>query len=109
MRRYPHAVTFQAPTEARTASGAVTLSYEDVEALTELPALVIGGVTESQGDRMSLERDLYQIIVEGDREVVPDMAALTDHVPGVLDVIRVVRPVAPMPMATIVTVERVAL
>ena len=115
MRRYPHTVTFQTPTEARKPSGAVTLTYANATGLVDLPALVIaasrdrgGGRTDDQTDRMVLERDMYQVIVSGDRAVVPDMVALTDYAAGVYEVIRVVRPVAPMPNATIVTVERVA-
>jgi hypothetical protein len=57
---------------------------------------------------MELTTDLFQIIVEGDRDITLPMAALTDYEAGVFDVIRVVRPVAPMPQATIVTAERIA-
>lgn len=107
MRRFPHTVTFQQATKTRSPAGQETLTYSNVTGLTDLPALVIAVVTEDQGERMVLERDLYRIIVEGDRAIEPGMAAMTDYASGVFDIIRVVRPVAPMPMATIVTTERV--
>lgn len=108
MNRYPHTVTFQAPTEVRSAAGGVSYTYANVSGLVDLPALVIASVAEDQTDRMVLTTDLFQIIVQGDRDIALPMAALTDYGAGVFDVIRVVRPVAPMPMATIVTAERIA-
>lgn len=108
MRRFPHTVTFQEPTESRKPSGAVTLTYSNVTGLVDLQALVIAATSDDQTDRMVLERDMYQIIVSGDRAVVPDMVALTSYASGVFEVVKVVRPVAPMPDATIVTAERVA-
>jgi len=109
MRRYPHTVTFRQATETRKPSGAVTKTWADVSGLTSLRALVIAAVDEDQTDRMVLERDVYQIIVEGDRAVEPEMTATTSYAAGTFEVIRVVRPVAPMPNATIVTTERVSI
>jgi hypothetical protein len=113
VRRYPHRVTFQAPTEVRKPSGGVTLTYATVESLTDLPALVIPVTREAQGDRMSLTSDLFEFIIMGDLEVVPAMAAVTDYEPGVFGVVKVARPTTgpmrPLVYATIVTAERVAL
>ena len=109
MRRYPHTVTFRQATEARKPSGAVTKTWTNVTGLISLRALVIADVAEDETDRMVLERDRFQIIVEGDRAVLPEMTATTDYASGTFEVIRVVRPVPPMPNATIVTAERVTL
>lgn len=108
MRRYPHLVTFQQATQTRKPSGAVVKTYGDVTGLVSLPALVIAQVADDETDRMVLERDLFQIIVSGDRAVVPAMVATTTFTAGTFEVIRVVRPVPPMPDATIVTAERVS-
>jgi hypothetical protein len=107
MRRYPHTVTFQAATKSQTGSGQEVVTWADVDELSDLRALVIAATSETTGDRMVLDRDLYQIIVEGDRAIEVAMSATTDYATGTFGVIRVVRPVAPMPDATIVTAERV--
>ncbi len=107
MRRYPHTVTFSEATEVRQPSGAVTRTWSAVSSLTSLRALVIAAVAEDETERAVLTTDLFQIIVEGDRAVLPEMTATTTA--GTFEVIRVVRPVPPMPNATIVTAERVAL
>lgn len=109
MRRYPHTVTFSEATEARQPSGAVTRTWSAVSSLTGLRALVIAAVAEDETERAVLTTDLFQIIVEGDRAVLPEMTATTSHSAGTFEVIRVVRPVPPMPNATIVTAERVSL
>jgi hypothetical protein len=109
MRRYPSLVTFQAPTESRLPSGAVTYTYANIAGLTDLPAMVIPVTAEDETDRMVLTSDLFDIIVQGDRAVTPEMAALTTD--GVFNVVRVARPTTRRQrnLATIVTTERIAL
>jgi hypothetical protein len=111
VRRYRHTVTFQAATEVRAPSGAVTYTYGNIAGLTDLPAMVVPVVTEVETDRMVLVSDLYQIVVQGDRAVLPEMVALTDGETGVFDVIRVARPTTrhQRNLATVVMAERVAL
>ena len=107
MRRYPHTVTFQAATKSRKPSGQEVVTWGNVTGLVDLRALVIASKVETGTDRMVLDRDLYQILVEGDRAIEVAMSATTDYATGTFGVIKVVRPVAPMPNTTIVTAERV--
>lgn len=113
MKRYPHLVTFQTPTEVRSSSGGVTYAYANVAGLADLPARVVPATSEDEGERMVLTSDVFEIVVQGDRAVTPEMAALTDYEVGVFNVVRVARPTlrhgSPMSMATIVTAERIAL
>lgn len=108
--RYPHVVTFEAPSETRTPSGGVSLTYTADPDLTDLAARVVPVQEDSQIDRMVLERDLYTIIVQGDREVERDMRVVSDYLDASLLVIRVQRPVlygSAHTYATIVTAENV--
>lgn len=108
MRRYPDLVTFQAPTEARASSGQVTYTYANIEGLTDLPARVVPVIEEDGTDRMVLTTDLWEIIVQGDRAIEVNMAALTTR--GVMDVVRVARPTTTRQrtLATIVRAQLVA-
>lgn len=109
---YPHTVTFQEPTPSQTAAGQVVDTYADIEGLTVLPARVVPASSSGETDeqRYVLEKDVWTIIVQGDREVDEDMRAFTSHVPEPLDVVRVQRPVlyrSARTYATIVTAQRV--
>lgn len=108
MRRFPQTVTFQAATEVRKPSGGVTYTYANVAELTDLPARIIPVVTEAETERMVLTTDLFQIVVQGDRAVLPAMVVLTTE--GVFDVIRVARPTTrrQRTLATLVTAQQVA-
>lgn len=111
---FPHTVTFQQPTASQLPSGQEVRSYAPVGDLTDLPARVVPvpfGSGDQAADRMVLERDLYTIVVQGDRLVERDMRAVTSHVADELHVIRVQRPVlyrSPQTYTTLVTVERVS-
>lgn len=108
--RYPHVVTFEAPSETRTASGGVALTYVADDDLTDLAARIVPVQSDDQTDRMVLERDLYTIIVQGDRAVDRDMRVVSTYLDASLLVIRVQRPVlyaSAHTYATIVTAERV--
>ena len=112
--RYPHTVTFEAPTGTRTPAGGVTLDWEPVEGLEGLPARCVPvplGEGEAQTDRMVLAQDRWTIVVQGDRAIERDMRAVSDHVAEPLSVIQVQRPVlygSPRTIATIVEAERIS-
>lgn len=107
MRRFPSRVTFQEPTTVRTPSGGVTPSYANIAALTDLPARVIPAVEEDDTERMTLTSDLWDIIVQGDRDISVDMAALSGGIR--YDVVRVARPTQQRQriLATIVRATRI--
>jgi hypothetical protein len=108
VRRYQSLVTFQEATESRTRAGQVTYTYENVEDLEDLPAQIVPVTTEERGERMVVTEDLWTIIVQGDRPITTDMAALTTE--GVFDVLRVAQPTIKrwQTLATLVTAQRVA-
>ena len=91
--KYPHVVTFQSPTETRTASGGVAYDYDDVEDLSDLPCRIVPMQEEDQDNRMVLESDRFTIIVQGDRAIDRPMRAVSSFLDAMLDVIRVQRPV----------------
>lgn len=115
---YPHTVTFREPTETRLPSGQVTYGYADALSLTDLPARIIpaigvegqAGMSESMEERMVLERDLFTIVVQGDRAVERPMRVVSDYLGLDLSVVRVQRPVlyrSAATDATLVTAERI--
>ena len=108
--RFPHLVTFEQPTEVRSASGGVTLTYAAIVALSDLPARIIPEQVEETAERMVVETDRFTIIVQGDRAIERPMRAVSDYLDCELSVVRVQRPVlyrSPQTNATIVTAERV--
>jgi head-tail adaptor len=109
---YPHRVTFQQPTEARTPAGGFSSSYADLADLSDLPARIVPvvGQEDEQADRMVLDADRFTIVVQGDREVERPMRVVSDYLDLELSVIRVQRPVlygSALTNATIVTAERI--
>jgi hypothetical protein len=112
--RYPHTVTFESPTQARTPSGGVVLTWAEADDLVDLPARVIPvplGEGDAQAERMVLDEDRFTIVIAGDRLVGRDMRAVTSHVAEPLQVTQVQRPVlygSQATNATIVEVERIA-
>lgn len=106
--RYFQRVTFQAPTEVRSASGGVSYTYENV--LTDVPARIVVARDELATDRLTIITDRFNILVSGDRpEIQPEMAVLDGE--AVYDVKRVI-PSALGRRArkqTIVEAERVAI
>lgn len=108
---YPHRVSFEAVVTSRLPSGQEVRSYAPIDELADLPCRVIPAVApgEQQQERMVTERDVWTIVVQGDREVDVAMRAFTDH-DGPLDVLRVQRPVlygSALTNATIVTAQLV--
>jgi hypothetical protein len=115
---FPHRVTFQVPTIAQLPSGQETRTYADSVTLADLPARIVpvvgiagaAGMSEEVGDAMTLERDLFTVIVKGDIAVERPMRMVSDYLDLALSVIRVQRPTiyaSPATHATIVTAERV--
>lgn len=110
MNRFPTTVTFQEPVIERSPAGQVVIdSYDNVTDLTELPARIAPRVEEAAGERMVTTEDLFEIYVEGDRAVRPEMYVLSEA--GVFDIKRVANPTLgnPMTLVTVVVAERVAL
>lgn len=111
---YPHTVTFEAPTVARTPSGGVAYEWDAVADLEDLPARCVPvpiGEGEASNERMMLAADRWTIVVQGDRAVERDMRVVSDHMAEPLSVIRVQRPVlygSSRTNATIVEVERIS-
>lgn len=112
--RYPHTVTFEAPSSTRTPAGGVTLGWVPVDGLEDLPARCIPvpiGEGEVTGERMMLAEDRWTIVVQGDRAIERDMRAVSDHVAEALSVVQVQRPVlygSSRTIATIVEAERIS-
>jgi hypothetical protein len=113
---FPHAVTFEAPTATQLPSGQEVRSYAPIEDLTDLPARIIpvvtgrGGVGETVGDRMVVERDMFTVVVQGDRDIDYSMRMVSDHLAFPLSVVQFQRPVlyrSPLTNATIIGGERV--
>ena len=115
---YPHTVTFQEPVISRLPSGQEQRSYAAAPSLTALPARIIpvigtegvAGTSEEVTERMVVERDLYTIVVQGDRAVEQPMRVVSDYMDLDLSVVRVQRPVlyrSAKTNATIVTAERI--
>jgi hypothetical protein len=102
MNDYRDTVTFQGPTTGRSRTGQVIPTFDNIPELTELPARIIPRTQEDQGNQ-------FELIVQGDRAIEPDMVALTEH--GLFDILRIARPPHDWTgvLATIVVAERVAL
>jgi hypothetical protein len=111
---WPHLVTFKTPTQWRTPSGGVTLTWADVPGLIDLPARVVPvplGEGDTQAERMVLDRDAFTLIVAGDQAIERDMRAVASHLEEPLGVIAVKRPVlygSPHTHHTIVEAERIS-
>ena len=107
---YPHRVTFQESVPDVLPSGQRVYSWEDVAESTDLPARIVPKQSDEQKDRFVVDRDLYTVIVQGDREILREMRMTSDFLGTDAGVIEVQRPVlyaSPLTYATIVTVERV--
>lgn len=109
--RYPHVVTFQEPTADQQPSGQVTHAYDDVAALSDLPARIVPEQLEDHEERATVETDRYTIVVQGDRAIERTYRVVSTFLDAVLAVVKVQRPVlyrSARTYATIVTAERVA-
>lgn len=110
MRRFPTTVTFQNAVPSKTPSGQVVAgSYANVTDLVDLPARIVPAIEEKAGERMVTTEDLFDIYVQGDRPIRPNMVCVADQ--GTFDVKRVANPTIgrPMTLVTHVVAERVAL
>lgn len=108
--RYPHTVTFEEPVKDQLPSGQETRAYVAVTGLTDLPARIVPVQEEEQETRMVVDTDRFTLILQGDYAIERPMRAVTDFLDGILDVIKVERPVlyrSAATYATLVTAERV--
>jgi hypothetical protein len=108
-RRFNTLVTFQEAVTTRTPAGQVIVDeYENVDDLVDLPARIVAAIEEKHEERFIETDDLYEIYVQGDQPIRPEMVALTEQ--GVFDVRRVANPTLNLPtLVTIVLAQQVAL
>lgn len=105
--RFRQRITFQAPTEVRSPTGAVTQEWANVPALTDLAASrATSANDELRTDRTTPQEELLTFVVAGDRLSITPAMALVDG-EAVYDVVRV-EPTM-LRKTTLVTVRRIAL